>query len=213
MRRIVGIVFVFVLHAGLLVSGTHVAYSEAVPAEIMVAREAAKQQLVQPWQSIPESHSITAIATAPAPRQAAPVIRGNTLTVPSIGLAAPIVNVGVTATNNIDVPAGLQVGRWTGSAVPGAPGAVFLDGHVDGVFARLSRVAVGQTLSVSYAGQQFAYRVVHKEVVPLAGIDMNRALSTYGGAPEGLNIMTCAGSYVPATGTYDRRLIVYTVRA
>lgn len=143
---------------------------------------------------------------------AAPQPKGNTLFMPSIGFQAPVTTVGVTADNAIDVPAGLQVGWWNGSAQPGTPGAVFLDGHVDGVFKRLSTVAVGQTISLFYGGQTYSYRIVQKEVVPLAGIDMTRALSVYGGAAEGLNIMTCAGTYIPSQGTYDQRLVVYAVR-
>ena len=141
-----------------------------------------------------------------------PVIRGNSITISSIGFQAPIVEVGLTAVNAIDVPAGMQVGHWNGSARPGSLGAVFLDGHVDGIFAGLSRLAVGQTVSVNYDNQSYVYRVVHTEVVLLDGIDMNRALSVFGNAGEGLNMMTCAGTYMPAAGTYDKRLVVYTIR-
>lgn len=141
-----------------------------------------------------------------------PVIKGNSISIPSIGFQAPIVEVGLTTSNAIDVPAGMQVGHWNGSARPGSFGAAFLDGHVDGIFARLSRLAVGQTVSINYDNQAFNYRVVHTEVVLLDGIDMNRALSVYGGAGEGLNMMTCAGTYIPSIGTYDKRLVVYTIR-
>lgn len=141
-----------------------------------------------------------------------PIREGNNLSIESIGFRAPIVDVGTTSTNNIDVPAGMQVGRWTGSATPGSPGAVFLDGHVDGVFARLHTLTVGQSISVSYGGQAYTYRAIHKEVVQLAGIDMRRALSVMGYATEGLNIMTCAGTYIPSMGTYDQRLVIYAVR-
>jgi sortase (surface protein transpeptidase) len=106
----------------------------------------------------------------------------------------------------------MQVGRWVGGAEPGEQGAVFLDGHVDGVFARLSGVTIGQIVSVSYGGQVYIYRVVHMETVALEGIDMRRALSVYGGASEGLNMMTCAGTFVPSMDTYDQRLVVYAVR-
>lgn len=145
-------------------------------------------------------------------QQSAPVVKSNSLAIPSIGFQGEIVDVGLTTGNAIDVPNGMQVGRWDGSAVPGNHGAVFLDGHLDGIFAKLHTVAVGQTLSVSYDGQVLQYRVAHSEVVALNGIDMNRALSVYGGASEGLNIMTCAGTYIPSAGTYDQRLVVYAVR-
>ena len=159
----------------------------------------------------PASPTPQPVKQQPAVQRAAVV--GNSLSLPSIGFRAPIVEVGTTASNNIDVPAGMQVGRWVGSALPGQPGAVFLDGHVDGVFAQLHKVTVGQTVRMTYSNQVYAYTVVHTEVVPLNGIDMYRALSVMGTASEGLNIMTCAGSYVASMGTYDHRLVVYAVRA
>lgn len=214
MRRImIGVIGVVVTLA-YVASGIQTAYSEGVPAEIVAARQAyedaRRQKVVVEAQT--QTAAIETAAVSPTLRQAAPVAQGDRLMISSIGLTAPIVNVGVTASNNIDVPAGKQVGRWIGAATPGITGAVFLDGHVDGVFAGLSRVITGQTFSVVYGGQTFTYRIVAKEAVPLAGIDMNRALTVYGSASEGLNIMTCAGSYVPSMGTYDQRLIVYSVR-
>jgi LPXTG-site transpeptidase (sortase) family protein len=162
---------------------------------------------------IQEQGQATIVAAAQLVKQqvAPAIVKGNSLSIASIGFQAPIVEVGVTADNAIDVPA-TKVGRWIGSAQPGSPGAVFLDGHVDSVFARLNKLTVGQTISILYGGQTFNYKVVFTEVVELAGIDMNRSLSVYGGTSEGLNIMTCAGAYMPSAGTYDKRLVVYTVR-
>lgn len=149
---------------------------------------------------------------APSPRITTATVRiGNTLTIPSIGFSGSIADVGLTSGNAIDVPTH-HVGYWTGSPRPGTPGAAFLDGHVDGVFAKLSQLQAGQTFSVTYGGQTFRYSVVHTETVQLAGIDMNRALSPYGGATEGINLMTCAGTYIPSMGTYDQRFVVYAVR-
>lgn len=157
--------------------------------------------------------SVKSASVSPAPRATTAASRaGNLLNIPAIGLNASVVNVGVTASNAIDVPAGLQVGYWTGSARPGTPGATFLDGHVDGIFAHLHKLTAGQTFSVRFNGQIFRYQIAHTETVALAGIDMNRALSTYGGATEGLNMMTCAGNYMPSIGTYDQRFVVYAVR-
>lgn len=222
MRRIIVGMVVVVMATSFVASGMQIAYSEGVPAELVAARQtqeaARRQKLAAEAQSLAdavktaEATKVVAAVASPTPRQSAPVTQGDRLSISSIGLVAPIVDVGVTVTNNIDVPAGKQVGRWIGAATPGVPGAVFLDGHVDGVFAGLSHVTTGQTFSIMYGGQTFTYRIVAKETVPLAGIDMNRALSVYGGASEGLNIMTCAGSYVPSMGTYDQRLVVYAVR-
>lgn len=200
----------------LLASGTQSVYSEGVPREVVAINETKMRQIEQKKPSTVVSALTTPLTPVATPvvkrKTSTPVITGNHLSIPSIGFVAPVINVGVTASNTIDVPSGRQVGYWTKSATPGTAGTVFLNGHVDGVFATLPRIAVGQIVSLRYGDQVYSYRVVHKEIMPLASIDMNRALRAYGGAIEGLNMMTCAGKYVPSLGTYDHRLVVYAVR-
>lgn len=177
------------------------------------ASSPASSNAAQPKQQTQPVQTATTKTASPRPTPSrSATISGNSLTIPSIGLQVATTEVGVTATNNIDVPSDLRVGRWVGSAKPGTPGAVFLDGHVDGVFANLHSVKTGQVISVSYGGKIFMYRIVHTETVLLENVDMSKALSVYGGAVEGLNIMTCAGTYVSSQGTYDHRFVVYAVR-
>jgi len=134
------------------------------------------------------------------------------VSIPGIGLSSRFVTVGLTSANAIDVHPSL-IGWWNGSAQPGNPGAVFLDGHNPGVFSKLPSVKQGAQISLTKAsGETFNYSVVHTEVVQLVGINMRAALSPYGGASEGLNLMTCVGAYNTETGTTDQRLIVYAVR-
>lgn len=147
-------------------------------------------------------------AAAPAPNLAS----SYDLSIPSIGLVVPIVEVGITADNAIDVPASGAAGHWIGSADPGNPGTIFIDGHVDGVFAKLGAVAIGQTIGIYQNNTTYRYRVVTKEVTPLASTDMRHVLGTVDSASESLSIMTCAGTYVPSQNTYDHRLTVYAVR-
>ncbi|USN96280.1 MAG: class F sortase [Candidatus Nomurabacteria bacterium] len=194
------------------------AYSSENPhtQELALPQAAQNSSQNSPSSSISKPQVFTAStknvsAAQPAKPRAAAVV-GNSLSIPSIGFQSSIIEVGVTATNNIDVPSSLQVGHWIGSARPGVDGAAFLDGHVDGVFAKLHSVREGQIISVNYGGQTFKYRVVHTETVPLVDIDMGKALSVYGDGSQGLNLMTCAGTYVATQGTYDHRLVVYAVR-
>lgn len=142
----------------------------------------------------------------------APALVGNVLAIPSLGLRAPLVDVGTTNKGAIDVPGGMQVGHWNGSAQPGMPGLAFLDGHTPGVLSSLSRVSVNQIFNVHYNGQDLRYKVVFIETIPLANVDMSKSLRVYGGAVEGINLMTCAGVYEASLGTYNQRLIVYSVR-
>ena len=197
-------------------SGPAPATSQLVQAETPAAQPqptAETQPAPEVEQAVAASPSPTAQPTAPAPVLAAqpPRPARDTLSIPAIGLSAPIVDVGLTATGAIDVPA-RDVGRWDGSALPGQAGAVFLDGHTPGVFSALHSLRPGHELSVVWRGQTHTYRVVHTETVLLASLNMRRALTPYGGATHGLNLMTCAGAYSPTLGTYDHRLTVYTVQ-
>lgn len=139
-------------------------------------------------------------------------IAGNTLNITQAGIYAPIVEVGLSEKGAVDVPSEAYVGRWNGSSLPGAKGAVFFDGHSPGVFSGLSKLRDGQTFEVRYNEQSFVYKIVHKETVDREKVDMSRALSPYENYSEGLNMMTCAGNYDPSIETYDKRLIVYSVR-
>ena len=153
-------------------------------------------------------------APAPAqPRAAIPAPSYDKVSIPGIGLTSRFVTVGLTNTNAIDVHPSL-VGWWNGSAQLGSPGAVFLDGHNPGVFSRVPLMKEGVQISLTKAsGETFNYTVVHVETVMLVGINMRAALTPYGGAREGLNLMTCVGAYNAQTGTTDQRLVVYAIRS
>lgn len=175
----------------------------AATAATEVAAEAQPSAAPQPQQK-PASQPARAATPAPAYDKVA---------IPSIGLSSRFVTVGLTSANAIDVHASL-IGWWNGSSQPGTAGAVFLDGHNPGVFSNLPSIQTGAQVTVAKAsGETLNYTVVHKETVQLAGIDMRKALSTYNGAAEGLNMMTCVGAYNARTGTTDQRLVVYAVRS
>ena len=174
----------------------------------------------QPVAAEPEPAASPAPTPAPTPTPkpvakaaAVPAPAYDSVSIPSLGFSARYIDVGLTSNNAIDVPASL-VGRWNGSATPGTPGTVFLDGHNPGVLKKLPSIAVGSQIIIKKAsGETFNYTVAYKETVMLAGIDMVKALRSYNGASEGLNLMTCVGAYNPNTGTTDQRLVVYAVRS
>lgn len=169
--------------------------------ETKPAQEAATQTTATPVVRQPD----TVVAPAPAPSS-------NRISIPSIGLDSAYTDVGLTSAGAIDVPATV-VGRWNGSAAPGAPGAGFYDGHTPGIFSGLAGLSSGANITITGADDtSYIYRVVHREIIALSNVDMRSVLSVYGGASEGVNLMTCAGTYVPSLGTYDARLIIYAVR-
>jgi LPXTG-site transpeptidase (sortase) family protein len=96
------------------------------------------------------------------------------------------------------------VGHLDDSAAPGQPGNTVLVGHnygygVNGVFLRLGRLAVGQTIEVvNAAGQTYRYRVADVAQIPWTHKNQQQVLAhqaylSAGGA-ERLTLVTCGGS-------------------
>jgi len=139
---------------------------------------------------------------------------GRYISIPAIGVSAHLINLGLTASGAVDAPTNLYDAGWyTGSVAPGNPGASFIDGHSPGVFGRLSALGAGSIITVGWDGQIYNYRVTSVQIVALDQVNMGMAVyGIVGGGNQGLNIMTCYGTYLPAKGTYSHRVIVYSVR-
>ena len=186
-------------------------HTPAVSKTVEMTTEAAPAQTA-PAQPTPQPAPAPTPASTPTPTPK-PAPAYDKVSIPSLGFSSQYVPVGLTSTNAVDVHPTL-VGWFDRSAQPGTPGAVFLDGHNPGIFRKLPSIQVGAQITLTKAsGETFNYTVAHIETVQLATINMGIALSPYGGALEGLNLMTCVGTYNPATGTTDQRLIVYALRS
>lgn len=151
--------------------------------------------------------------TAPAPPPN-PAPAYDRISIPAAGVNTRIISVGMVG-NNVDTPRNTaDVGWWNGSAWFGGNGAfaTFLVGHTPGVFAGLRSLGAGATITVTLAdGAVINYQVVAVETLHLDDPNlMIRALTPRGN--QGMNLMTCAGSYDTSRGTYDHRTIVYTIQ-
>ncbi|MGH7141449.1 MAG: class F sortase [Minisyncoccia bacterium] len=136
------------------------------------------------------------------------------LSIPSINLNDQVVPVGVNALGQMDVPPGntKEVGWYAGGTAPGDIGSAVLDAHVFAAFANLSKLKAGDDLYIeTTAGATQHFKVTATHTYPLADVSAD-ALFNGTGARE-LNLITCAGTYLPAQGTYDHRLIVYATLA
>jgi sortase (surface protein transpeptidase) len=162
-----------------------------------------------PLVAIPRGHW----AAVPQPAQltvAAPV----GLTIPAIGVTSRLTRLGLTKSGALQVPSTTAVAGWyTGSARPGATGAAVIAGHVDsrtgpGVFFRLRLLRRGDLVYIRRADHSLAvFRVtaVHsylKDRFPTSAV--------YGAVPyPQLRLITCGGTFDPATGHYLSNVIVY----
>jgi sortase A len=139
------------------------------------------------------------------------------LFIPDISVRAMIKPRGLTKDNQIDVPRNaFDVGWYDGSAKPGQPGAMLIDGHVSGgnvpgIFYDLKKLTPGMTLSVERGdGETLTYRVVKSVSYDYQAVDMQEALSPVNSHARGLNLITCDGQVVRGSNNFDKRLVVFT---
>ena len=139
------------------------------------------------------------------------------LTISKLKVAARMMPMSVNTDGSIQAPRNIYDAGWyTGSVKPGEVGAMFIDGHAsgatrEGLFAYLDTLEEGDTLQVEKGdGTKLTYKVVHKEIAPLDGLDMKKMLLPYGNALRGMNLMTCTGKWVESQKTYDHRVLIWT---
>ena len=158
----------------------------------------------------------TTVAAKPVAAKPAPAPTCDRLIIPKIGLNSCLATVGLTGSGAIDVnpslPAWFNQSSRAGTS-SGKYRATFIDGHRSGIFRNLGQLAVGDTVTVSFtSGESYTYSVKFMESTPVNATNMAKVLGIYGGAAQGLNLMTCDGAYNASMGTAVARLTVYATR-
>jgi LPXTG-site transpeptidase (sortase) family protein len=183
--------------------------------------------LVSPSLKLAEQRTITAGATITAgpvrtmtPRSSAAHQQeiGGRLIIPAISVDAPLEPVGLLPGNIMGVPVRHRwdgVGWYKNGPLPGMRGSAVIAGHLDkpggspAVFWRLHKLQVGDSVIVTRPGQ----RELHFQVIRLAYYQPAEApLSSIFQDHSGsyLNLVTCAGDWVPIEHETTLRLVVYT---
>src|SRR6266496_1000552 len=150
----------------------------------------------------------------PQPSDGEKVARPAILTIPSIGVRSRLLKLGVTSSGALQVPARTSTAGWyTFSPRPGAIGSSIIAGHIDsrtgpGVFYRLRFMAQGARVYVKRTdGSLAVFRVTAKHLYPKAHFP---TADVYGPAPTPqLRLITCGGTFDPATGHYLSNVIVF----
>ena len=138
------------------------------------------------------------------------------ISIPALGIDAPVESVGLLANGAMAVPRFVSDAGWleSGSA-PGSVGNAVIGGHLDGItgqpaaFWALGRLRSGDAIIVTTAsGRQLRFAVVRigrydRQAVPLVAVFGPSKLAN-------LNLLTCAGPYLQDHRTYRDRLVVYT---
>lgn len=137
------------------------------------------------------------------------------LEIPKLDISAPIVPVGVTPANDMDVPRSAhEIGWYKFGAIPGRPDNAVLAGHLGlkkepAVFWNLDKLTIGDTLSVHDAKhQKVTFRVTGKVSYTPQDAPRERIFGKTDSA--NLNLITCNGTYVQERDDYAKRLVVFT---
>ncbi|MFG2570060.1 class F sortase [Streptomyces sp. NPDC048567] len=162
-------------------------------------------------------------ASAAAPEAAAPSATATAeppthVSIPSLGVDSDIMRLGLNPDRTVEVPPadkGMTTGWYTGSAVPGEPGAAVLIGHNDTRFGRavfhdLRKIAKGADIVVRDGrGKNIHFEVTAHETVSKNAFPTARV---YGRTTErALRLITCDGAFDAAGHPVDN-LIVYAKR-
>lgn len=140
------------------------------------------------------------------------------LDVPSIGIhGASLVQLGLASDGSIQVPPlgpGSPAGWFTGSPTPGSLGPSVILGHVDSatagpaIFFALGRLRPGDTAAVTRTDHVVAvFEIDSVEQYPKSGFP---TLAVFGNTNRAaLRLITCGGTFNPATGSYESNIVVY----
>jgi LPXTG-site transpeptidase (sortase) family protein len=145
-------------------------------------------------------------ATPVVPAPASELGPATWITIPKIGVAADVTQVGVED-GLYTVPL-WAVGHHEDSANPGDPGNAVLNGHLETisaghVFARLKDLGVGDAIYTYTDSQRLTWKVT--QTLTAANTDRDFLAPT---EDRRLTLYTCTGTFNPATRDFDKRLVV-----
>lgn len=143
------------------------------------------------------------------------------MTIERLGInRARVMGIGVSGDNNqLGDPANVHdVGWYTASAKPGQmtqnkPAGLY-DGHNTGiyergVFYRLGDLTTQDLITIERGdGEKLTYQVQEINTVPIADVDMKKMLESAIPDVEGLNIISCSGTWNNELNTYSHRVLV-----
>ena len=160
--------------------------------------------------AVPQGRQAPVPVAATDDQAAAPV----SLTIPGIGVSTRLIRLGLTKSGALQVPPVTSVAGWyTGSPRPGDIGSSIIIGHIDslkgpGVFFRLRLVRPGQRVYVRESdGKLAVFKVIAVHMYLKAAFP---TATVYGATPNAqLRLITCGGTFDPATGHYLSNVVAF----
>ncbi len=139
------------------------------------------------------------------------------ITIPAIGVEAPVGTVGLDPDGAIGVPRAVATTAWYRySPSPGALGPSVIVGHVDsaadgpGVFYALGRLRPGEPIRVDRADGSTARFTINKVLEVPKGAFPTALVYGNTSRPE-LRLITCGGHFDPTSGHYPDNVVAFAV--
>ena len=135
------------------------------------------------------------------------------VSIPAIGVDAPLVAVGLKPDGAMQTPEFGIAGWYDKGPKPGTPGPAVLLAHVDSkangpdVFFRLRELKPGDQVTVRYADRQRTFAVTGKEQTAKTALPSSRIWN--GARTPVLRLITCGGAFDRKAGSYLDNIIVY----
>ncbi len=137
------------------------------------------------------------------------------LSIERIGVSVPIEAVGVTTGGDMGIPKNENdVGWYKYGPRPGASGSAVIVGHFDtkkspqGVFYNLQELDPGDIVEVLDDKQQvFKFKVLGTKVYDYNASSVEVFATS---SKPRLNLITCAGDWLPSHKLYNKRIVVFT---
>ncbi|HYL43451.1 MAG TPA: class F sortase [Ktedonobacteraceae bacterium] len=140
------------------------------------------------------------------------------LLVPSIKVNAFVEPVGVLANGDLETPTQnpwYNVGWYESGTLPGEQGSAVIDGHLDrpggspAVFWNLRHIHTGAAVIVIDAqGRSIHFHVTRVAFYPPQAAPLQEIFGNGGGTY--LNLITCAGDWIPSERQTTLRQVIYT---
>ncbi|MGE5393013.1 MAG: class F sortase [Candidatus Saccharibacteria bacterium] len=169
--------------------------------------------VIQPDRNRVEGDNATRQTNAGA-RPVNPAALPVSIRIATIGLNTSLVKTGLESDGSLHVPSDPgQAGWYTGGPKPGEKGPAVITGHYDsaagpGVFYSLKKAAVGDTVTIAESdGSELSFRIDRKELYLQDDFPTQAVYGPIDG--PGLRVITCAGTYNPATKHYSHDLVVF----
>jgi LPXTG-site transpeptidase (sortase) family protein len=140
------------------------------------------------------------------------------LIIPAIAIYAPVEWIGTQSNGELTTPTQNpweDVGWYNLGPHPGERGSAVIDGHLDrpggypAVFWRLRDLHVGdEVLVMNASGKTLRFKVIRIALYTPQEAPIQDIFGNWGGTY--LNLITCAGDWIPSQHQTNLRLVVYT---